>query len=77
MQKTPWGDPKSNPRSIPYWNSTRDGEKGGGAYRRRDSSSEVVDDVGEVTAVTSVCGSSSGMAGVGRTSCAGGEARRW
>jgi hypothetical protein len=36
----------------------------------------VVDDVGEVAAVTSVCGSSSGMAGVGRTSCSGGEARR-
>jgi hypothetical protein len=36
----------------------------------------VVDDVGEVMAITSVCGSSSGMAGVGRTSCAGGEARR-
>jgi hypothetical protein len=36
----------------------------------------VVDDIGEVTAVTLVCGSSSGMAGVGRTSCVGGEARR-
>jgi hypothetical protein len=36
----------------------------------------MVDDVGEVTAVTSVCRSSSGMAGVGRTSCAGGEAHR-
>jgi hypothetical protein len=36
----------------------------------------VVDDIGEVTAVTSVCGSSSGMVGVGRTSCADGEARR-
>jgi hypothetical protein len=36
----------------------------------------VVDDVGEVAAVTSVCGSSLGMAGVGRASCAGGEARR-
>jgi hypothetical protein len=36
----------------------------------------VVDDVGEVTAVTSVCGLSSGMAGVGRTSCAGEGARR-
>jgi hypothetical protein len=75
MQKTPWGNPKYNPRSFPYWNSTRDGEKGGGAYRRRDSSGEVVDDVGEVAAVMWMCGSSSGMARVGRTSCAGGEAR--
>jgi hypothetical protein len=36
----------------------------------------VVDDVGEVTAVTSVCGSVSEMAGVGRSSHAGGGARR-
>jgi hypothetical protein len=36
----------------------------------------VVDDVGEVAAVTSVFESSSGMAGDGRASCAGGEARR-
>jgi hypothetical protein len=35
----------------------------------------VVDDVVEVAAVTSVCGSLLGMAGVGRASCAGGEAR--
>jgi hypothetical protein len=34
MQKTPWGNPKSNSRSFPYWNSTHGGEKGGGAYRR-------------------------------------------
>jgi hypothetical protein len=36
----------------------------------------VVDDVGEVAAVMLMCGSSSGMAGVGRTSCAGREARQ-
>jgi hypothetical protein len=36
----------------------------------------VVDDVGEVTTVTSVCGSVSEMAGVGRSSRAGGGARR-
>jgi hypothetical protein len=44
MQKTPWGNPKSNPRSFPYRYSTRGGEKGGGAYQRRDSSGEVVDE---------------------------------
>jgi hypothetical protein len=75
MQKTPWGNPKSNSRSFPYWNSTRGGEKGGGAYQRRDSSSEGVDDVGEVTTVTLMCGSLARMAGVGQTSCACGEAR--
>jgi hypothetical protein len=36
----------------------------------------VVDDVGEVTAVTSVCKSVSEMAGVGRSSRAGEGARR-
>jgi hypothetical protein len=50
---------------------------GGGAYQRRDSSSKVVNDVGKVTAVTSVCGLSSGWVGVGRASCAGRGARRW
>jgi hypothetical protein len=63
MQKTPWGNPESNPRSFPYWNSTRDGEKGGGAYRRRDSFDEVVDNVGEVVAITLMCGSLAGVAG--------------
>ena len=36
----------------------------------------MVDDVGEVTTVTSVCGSILGMVGVGRSSHAGGGARR-
>jgi hypothetical protein len=36
----------------------------------------VVVDVGEVTTVTSMCGSVAGMAEVGRTSCACGEASR-
>jgi hypothetical protein len=37
----------------------------------------VIDDVVEVTAVTSLRESASGMVGVGRTSCVGGGARRW
>jgi hypothetical protein len=45
-------------------------------YRRLGSSSKAVDDVGEVAAVTSMCGSPSGMAGVGQTPGAGGGARR-
>jgi hypothetical protein len=32
-------------------------ERGGGAYRQRDCSSEVVEDVGEVLRVTAMCGS--------------------
>jgi hypothetical protein len=49
---------------------------GGEAYRRRSSSGEVSREAGEVTAVTLRCGSASEMAGVGRSSCAGGGAWR-
>jgi hypothetical protein len=56
-------------------NSNRGGKKGGGAYRRRDCSGEVVEDVGEVSGITTVCGSSSEIAGVGRSTHAGGDAR--
>jgi hypothetical protein len=51
-------------------------ERGEGAYRRRDCSSEVVEGVGEVLRVTTMCGSPSGMVGVGQSTCAGGGARR-
>jgi hypothetical protein len=51
-------------------------ERGGGAYRLRDCSGEVVEDVGEVLRVTTMCGSPSGMVGVGRSTCVGGDARR-
>jgi hypothetical protein len=71
-QKTPWGDSKSNPRSFLYLNSVRGGGKGGGAYRLRDSSGEVSREVGEVTAVTSMCASSSEVTGVGGSTCVGG-----
>ena len=60
----------------PNLNSNRGGRKGGGAYRRRDCSSEVVEGVGEVLTVTPMCGSSLVMVGVGRFKCAGGQARR-
>jgi hypothetical protein len=76
MRKTPWGKSKSNMWSYPYWNSTLGGEKGGGAYRRRDSSGEVSRDVGEVTAIMSRYGPVSEIAGVGQSSCAGGGVRR-
>jgi hypothetical protein len=76
MQKTPWGNPKSISRSFPYWNSTRGGGKGGGAYRRWDSSDEASREVGEVTAVTSRYGSASEVVEVGRSTCVGGGVRR-
>jgi hypothetical protein len=50
-------------------------EKGGGAYRRRGCSGEVVEGVGEVLTVTPMCGSSMAMVGVGRSTHAGGRAR--
>jgi hypothetical protein len=75
LQKTPYGFWKSNPRSCPLLNSTRGEEKGGGAYRRRGCSGEVVEDVGEVSGITVMCGSPLGMVGVGRSACAGGDAR--
>jgi hypothetical protein len=48
-------------------------ERGGGAYRRRDCSGEVVGDVGEILRVTTMCESPLGMVGVGWSTCAGGE----
>ena len=66
------GFAKPNPWSFSQLNNTRDRV----AYWRRDCSGEVVGDVGEVLRVTSMCGSPSGMVGVGRSTCAGGGARR-
>jgi hypothetical protein len=57
-------------------NSNRGGRKGEGAYRRRDCSGEVVEDAGEVSGITTVYGSPSEMDGVGRSTRAGGGARR-
>jgi hypothetical protein len=51
-------------------------ERGGGSYRQRDCSGEVVEGVREVLRVTAMCGSPSGMVGVGRSTCARGGARR-
>jgi hypothetical protein len=75
---------QKNPRVLliltrgpsPNLNSNRGGRKGGGAYRWQDCSGEVVEDVGEVSGITAMCGSLSGMVGVGRSTCAGGDARR-
>jgi hypothetical protein len=74
--ENPLGSSNPNPRSFPNLNSTCDGRKGGGAYRRRDCSGEVAEGVGEVLRVMAMCGSPSGMVGDGRSTCAGGGACR-
>jgi hypothetical protein len=66
------GFAKPNPWSFSQLNNTRDR----GAYWRRDCSGEVVEGVGEDVTVTPMCRSSPGMVGVGRSTCAGGGARR-
>jgi hypothetical protein len=76
VQKTPWILLILTRGPSPNLNSTSGGRKGGGAYRRRDCSDEVAEGVGEVLRVTAMCGLPSGMVGVGRSTCAGGEARR-
>jgi hypothetical protein len=65
-----------NSRSFPNGTVAAEEERGGGAYRRRDCFGEVVEGVGEVLSVTAICGSPSGMVGVGRSTCAGGGAHR-
>jgi hypothetical protein len=76
LQKTPWDSTKPNPRSFSQLNSARGGGKGGGAYWRQDSSGGVSREVGEVTAVTSMCGLPSEVAGAGGSTHAGGGDRR-
>jgi hypothetical protein len=51
-------------------------EKGGGAYRRRGCSGEGSGEVRGSLAITSRCGSSTMVVGVGQSTCAGGGARR-
>jgi hypothetical protein len=76
VQKTPWVPLNLTRSPSPKLNSTRGGGKRGGAYRRQDYSGEVAEGVGEVLRVTTMCGSPSGMVGVGRSTCADGGARR-
>jgi hypothetical protein len=51
-------------------------EKGGGAYRRRGCSGEGSGEVRGSLAITSRCGSSAVVVGVGWSACIGGGARR-
>jgi hypothetical protein len=57
-------------------NSTREKEKGGAAYRRRERSSEGRGWLGEALAVTAMYGSTVGVTGIARSTCAGGGPRR-
>jgi hypothetical protein len=60
----------------PPLNSTRERNKGGAAYRRRGRSGEGWGWLREVLAVTTRYDSMTVMAGIGRSTCAGGRARR-
>jgi hypothetical protein len=51
-------------------------DKGGGAYRWQDCSGEGSGEVQGSLAITSRCGSLAMVVGVGRSTCAGGGARR-
>jgi hypothetical protein len=59
-----------------YVNSTRGKEKGGTAYRRRERSREGRGWLWEVLAVTPRYDSTAMVAGIGRSTCAGGWTRR-
>jgi hypothetical protein len=59
----------------PLLNSTRERKKGGAAYRRRGRSGEGWGWLREVLAVTTRYGSTTVMAEINRSTCAGGRAR--
>ena len=76
LRKTPWLSlllPRGPSIGL---NSTREKEKGGVAYRRRERSGEGWGWLWEALVVTTVYGSTAGMAGIARSTCAGGCLRR-
>jgi hypothetical protein len=60
----------------PLLNSTRERKKGGAAYRRQGRSGEGWGWLREVLVVTTRYGSTAVMAGISRSTCAGGRVRR-
>jgi hypothetical protein len=74
--KNPLTSIPSSPRSLPPLNSTRERKKGGAAYQRRGRSGEGWGWLREVLAVSTRYGSTTVMAGISRSTCAGGRARR-
>jgi hypothetical protein len=76
LQKTPRVLLNRTCDPFPNGTVTAAEEKGGVAYRRRGCSSEGLGEVRGSLAITSRCGSSAVVVGVGRSTCAGGGARR-
>jgi hypothetical protein len=76
MHKTPWPLLLLPRGPSPYLNSNRRNKQGGAAYRRRGRSSEGRGWLREVLAVTARYDSTVVVAGIGRSTCAGGWTRR-
>jgi hypothetical protein len=72
MHKTPYPFLPLPRGPSPGLNSTRRKEKGSAAYRRRERSDEGRGWLREVLAVTAVYGSTAEVAGIIRSTCAGG-----
>jgi hypothetical protein len=75
MHKTPWPLLLLPRGPSPYLNSNRRNKQGGAAYRWRGRSGEGRGWLREVLAVTARCGSTAVVAGIGRSTCAGGWTR--
>jgi hypothetical protein len=76
MHKTPWPFPLLPRGPSPDLNSTRGSKKGGVAYRRRGRSGGGRGWLREVLAVTARYGLTAVVAGIDRSTCAGGGTRR-
>jgi hypothetical protein len=74
--KTPWPFLLLPRGPSPYVNSNRGKEKGGAVYRRRERSGEGRGWLREVLAVIARYGSTTVVAGIDRSTCAGGWTRR-
>jgi hypothetical protein len=76
MRKTPWPLLLLPRGPSPYLNSNRGNKQGGAAYRWRGRSGEGRGWLREVLAVTARYGSTAVVAGICRSTCAGGWTRR-
>jgi hypothetical protein len=74
--QTPLAFISSSTRSLFLLNSTREWKRGGATYLRQGRSGEGRGWLREVLAVTTRYDSTVVMAGIGRSTCAGGRARR-
>jgi hypothetical protein len=76
ISENPLGSSNPNPRSFPQFKQYPRQKKGRRGLPAARLLGEVAEGVGEVLTVMTMCGSPSGMVGVGRSTCAGGGARR-